>query len=313
MLLSFEEIMKITVGAPFIENTEEGIRFYKFSPEVRSAWMDISKTLGQRALSTAGVRFDFFTDSKHININVAKSGPFELYINGILRHTVKDSDVLSFDIADPLGAPIKEARVTVYFPSHTAGTVRALSLDDGAYAKPLTFDKKIFFIGDSITQGWNSGLDSLSYANRVTRYFNADSVIQGVGGAFFAPETLEKIPYDPEWVILAYGTNDFTHFKTFEDFKLKLEEYMKKLSELYGNKKIFVISPTFRFDNKPRASLTFDACINAIAAEAKSYGFNYINGLDLVPPLREFFFDDVHPNDKGFAIYAENLVKELSN
>ena len=80
----------------------------------------------------------------------------------------------------------------------------------------------MLFIGDSITQGWNSYYDTLSYAWRVSLYFNANSIINGIGGAFYEPQTFDVPDFDPDTVIVALGTNDFSKFKTTDEM---LEEF----------------------------------------------------------------------------------------
>ena len=51
----------------------------------------------------------------------------------------------------------------------------------------------------------------------------------------------------------------------------------------------------------------------AIAAEAEKYGFISVDGALLVPPVAELYTDGLHPNDIGFSIYAENLIRIMEN
>ena len=56
----------------------------------------------------------------------------------------------------------------------------------------------------------------------------------------------------------------------------------------------------------------FERKRDMVEAEAEARGFYVINGLKLVPPLDDFYADRyLHPNDLGFGLYAENLIKEL--
>lgn len=311
MILRFEEIKKITVGAPYMENTDEGMRFYKYNPNLFSVWTNHRKVFGQRVRSTTGIRLDFHTNSRRMDLEIAERSRFEIYIDGLFRYSMRDTEKLSVDIYTSLDQPLDDVRITIYFPSHDEGIIKSLELDDGAYVKPHKFDKKILFMGDSITQGWASEFDSLSYANRLSRYFNADSVIQGVGGACFYDDCLEKLPFEPDWVIVAYGTNDFKTYNSLEDFNIHLRAYMSKLSVLYGDKKVFVISPIWREDRTPKDRLTFEECRHAIISEAQENGFIHLDGSCLVPHDLSFYTDGLHPNDTGFYVYANNLIKAL--
>lgn len=313
MLLSFEQIKEITFGAIRIENTDGQMRFYKYSDEVISAFGARKDTFGARAATTTGVRFDFHTNSKRLKIEVEEPKKFEIYVDGLLRYTMRDTASLSVNIDTPRGKTLDEARITVYFPSHSVGKFKSLELDDGAYVRPHKFDKKILFMGDSITQGFEAKFDSLSYANKVSRYFNADSIIQGVGGACFFPETLEFVPIDFDFVVVAYGTNDFNRYGSVADFKTPLSEYMSKLSGLYGDKKIFVISPLWRKLNTPEVYAELERYREEIESEAQKYGFINVDGCSLVPPVESLYTDGLHPNDTGFSLYAENLIKVIES
>ena len=313
MLLNYEQIKKITVGAVYTENTDEGMRFCKYSPEMIAAWSERGDEFEPRVKTTTGIRLDFHTNSKHLNLEIESPAKFEVYVNGLLRRFIKDETTLSMDIDVAYGRSLDDARITIYFPAHKRGKLKSLELDDGAYVKPHKFDRSILFLGDSITQGWDTQFDSLSFANKVSRHFNADSVVQGVGGACFFPEFLEKLQKDFDWVVVAYGTNDFGKRKEFDEFYLYMSEYMSKLSELYGDKKVFVISPIWRRLSKPEAQESFEVYRKAIAAEAEKYGFVHVDGALLVPPVAELYTDGLHPNDIGFSIYAENLIRIMEN
>ena len=311
MVLTNEQIKSITVGAPFIVDTDEGLKFYKYCPELYDVWKAHREVLAERMLATSGVRLDFSTNSKHLTIELEKPRRFEIFINGVFRYTMREQACLSVDIDTPFGESLDEARITVYFPAHSVATVKSVELDDGAFVVPYEFDRKILFIGDSITQGYQAEFESFSYANRVSRHFNAESVVQGIGGACFFADCLEPIPFDPDWVIIAYGTNDFRLYDTLDEFKSNLYPFMSKLANMYSDKKIFVISPVWRADQTPKKEMTFKECREAIIEEAKKYGFAHIDGAGLIPPMACFYTDGVHPNDNGFSIMAENIIREI--
>ena len=315
MNLTIEQIKSVTFGALRIEEQSNGLHFYKCTQKQIDAWYVLSKTLGTRAELTApGVRLDFHTNSKHLSFGAI--GEFEVYINGLFRakyNMEKLGGRAELALCDPLGDALDEVRVTLIFPSHFLGAaLQRLSLDDGSYIKPHQFDRKILFIGDSITQGWDSGYDSLSYAWRVMRFFNADGVVNGVGGGYFHPTVFDHIDFDPDIVILALGTNDFCKNSTTEEMRAKVSGFMDPLAKEYAGKTIFCLSPIWcAAQEKPMGH--FRDCRRVVIGEAKKRGFIHINGLDLVPPDPVFFADatPLHPNALGFGIYAENLIREM--
>ena len=314
MKLSFEKIKELTVGAVEIIEADGEMRFYKYTSTQRKAWETHGRFLANNASGSTGVRLDFHTDSSRICLSLTGEGKFEIYLNGVYRHSVKvsESPEFTFLLEDSLGVSLEQARVTICFPSHgNGGRLRSIELDDGAYANRHVFDKKILFMGDSITQGWASSHDTLSFAYRVSRHFNAESVIQGVGGAGFFADVIADIPFDPDEIIVAYGTNDFDFRKTKQELVTAVDDFMKRLRELYADKSVCVISPIWRSSHEEKAIGTFAECRKIIAVLAEQYGFIHIDGLFLVPPDEVLFADGLHPNDNGFSVYAENLIIEL--
>ncbi len=316
MLLTFEKIKELTVGAVEITESDGELRFYKYTQEQRAAWELHGKFLADNARGSTGVRLDFHTNSRNVSFSLGGEGKFEIYVNGVFRYGIKASQTpdFSFALEDSLGAPLPQARVTVFFPSHgTGGTLRSIDLDDGAYATRHVFDNKILFMGDSITQGWASSYDTLSFAYRVSRHFNAESVIQGVGGAGFFADILSELPFEPDEIFVAYGTNDFDFRKSPQELVNAVRNFMVRLRELYADKSVYVISPIWRVLCDEKAVGSFADCRKIIADEAEKQGFVHIDGLLLVPPNETLFVDGLHPNDNGFSVYAENLIIELGH
>lgn len=304
MKLTFEQIKNLTVGAVDIEQTADGIFFYKMQKCQIDAFYALSDILGFRAKTTTGIRLDFETDSKFLAFEVKNGSKFEYLINGVYQGTVTINDSRA---KIELFAP---CRVTLVFPSHDVGVIDNVELSDGASAVRHKFDKKVLFIGDSITQGWNSGVDTLSYAYRTSFALNLDSVIQGVGGAYYHASTFADSGFSPDTVIVAYGTNDVWHFGTKDEMAMQLRAYLGLVKETYKQSKIYAISPIWVSGGSEEKRMgNLWECYRFIAEEIEKCGVEHIRGLDLVPHERRYFADDLHPNADGFGEYAENLVK----
>ena len=314
MKLSFDTIKDITVGSVNTRERDGAVGFSKYSDAMLRAWSEKKESLGKNALATTGVRLDFHTSSQNIAFKAVTGGKYEIKVDGLSREvfSLDDGERVEFCLCAPLGECLDEYRVTLVFPSHGRnGAVEYLELDDGATIRPHAFDRKFLFIGDSITQGWASSFDSFSYAYRVSDFFNAESVIQGVGGAYFHEDCFEDCGIDPEVVFVSYGTNDFGHYKTLDELGLHVDAFMEKLADTYGDKKVFVISPIWRAKREGKAMGSFADCRRVIIETAAKYGFDHIDGLTLVPPMDCLFADGLHPNDLGFSFYSENLIKFL--
>ncbi len=302
MELKINDLKKITFGAINIIEKEDGIHFYKCTQKQVDAWYSNSQSLGLRAETTTGIRFDFVTDATYMELELV-SGKFEVFLNGVFVESYNQSTKINLSGTN---------RVTILMSSHEVTVFKSVSLSDCASITPHRFDTKILFMGDSITQGWESGLDYLSYAMRITNMLNANSVVNGVGGGYFDPDTFDIINFDPDTVIIAYGTNDWGHYKTKEDLIKNADGFLKKIKDNYGNKKVYCITPIWReSEGETKAMGTFYECIDIVSQIIDKYGFNKIDGFTLVPHRSDYYTDGLHPNAIGFSLYAENLIKVL--
>ena len=320
--LSNDEIRSLTVGAVRIAEEDGLLQFYKYTDEQMTGfgpWRKISP-----CTCTTGVKFDFYTNSRRLAISFAQPGKYEIWIDGVLRRLLAvkedggEGNVLvgerfEMELSDTFEREKDEYRVTVYLPSHSVGQINYLELDTGAYSRRYEYSRKFLIIGDSITQGWNSDYDSLSYANRVCRVLDAEAIIQGRGGSCYVPATMTKLEnFEPDAVIVAYGTNDYVRIKSYEEYRKNVGDYHDRLCECYGDKKVFVISPIWRRLPSPNSNLDFCECREIIKDEAEKHGFIHVDGAGLVPPIEEgFFTDGLHLTDLGFSMFSENLIAEL--
>ena len=317
MKLTYEQIKSVTVGALSIEEQQDGIHFFKCTQKQTDAWYAIAEALGDRAKTTTGVRLDFYTNSKELRFTCGNNGKYELLINNLLRQRFRvgkelpQNQEIVCPLCDPLGNPLNEARVTLCLPSHSVGILQSVELDDSAYIRLPDYDCKLLMIGDSITQGWDSEFDSFSYAYILSRTLNANSVIQGIGGAMYHETTLDEIPFDPDIVTIAYGTNDYNKYDSYETLRDHVTKYLDGIKEMYGNKKIFVLSPIWR--GKVGCSMgSFEGCRAIIIEEAEKRGMIHIDGLNMVPPIPSLYSDEwLHPNALGYGFYGENVTREI--
>ncbi len=310
MKLSSQQIKSALFGAMEVAETNGGIVPYKFSAPYREKWFALREDFGKRAEVPTGVRLDFETDAKTVTFSLL-GGSFDLLVDGLLTEA---TPVYAAPTDHPVSLPEGIHRVTLIFPSHDGKPLGlfGVELQGETFVKPHEYGEKFLFLGDSITQGWNSGENSLSYAWRTALFFNADCRILGVGGACFDADLLE-IPqnFDPDRVFVAFGTNDFGHFRTLSELQANASAYLDKVAAAYQGKKIYGITPIWRYDTWEKPMGTFDQCIDVIKTEYETRGITVLSGMDFVPHHKDFFSDAVHPNALGFSLYAERLIHAL--
>ena len=211
--------------------------------------------------------------------------------------------------------------------------------------KPLKLNgKTAIAFGDSITQGVaNNGNGNISagadsYINKfATRAGLAltNSAVSGSTITYANNETYESVytkvlamTETPDVVIISGGTNDYNQGKELGSFGSTdktnfygaLYQICEKLKTNNSNATVIFITPinvTKDFNGRDKALL--NNYRNAIYEVATSYGFNVVNGADLVPVTKQTGYDDTminhvdgcHPTIKGHALYARNLCGKL--
>ena len=311
-------IKKITVGAVRIWEEERGVCFSRFTEEEEAGWYACTKVLGDRSRSLCGIRLEFLTDASELSFMLSTGNKVDVWLNGVYHRTVCFSDVrengetkVVIPLKDQLGAPNAETRVAIWLPHHGGGSLSLLDAEGATYIRSVDFKHRILFLGDSITQGWNSDRESMGYADRVCRFYDADAVNCAVGGGYFSTATIGENGYKPEMVTIAYGTNDFSRCESPEALRENCKAYLDKVKKLYGDLPIFVITPIYRYDYEPRNAGSFDWVRKTIAEEAEKRGMTVIDGFTLFPKDEFYYWDKVHPNEMGFAEYALALIPQL--
>ncbi len=321
--LTLEQIKAVTKGTVAIEEKDGKLCFLRFTNAQLEAYKPYSDDFYGKCFATAGVRMSFFTDSRKLCIvgECARSSSrnyfsFDVTVNGALiktfRGTISDKKA-EFGYEVDLGAG--EKKVSVYFPWSVQTRIGSISIDDGAAVAPVERPYKMIEFGDSITHGYDAINPSFSYASRLADALCADAVNKGIGGEVFFPALAELKDVDePDFITVAYGTNDWS--KTHKDVFYKNSKlFYEKLSQSYPNAKIFALAPVWRgnYDTK----LTSIGAFSNVAEHLKSIAdalpnVIFIDCFDFIPHDEANYMPDVlHPNDLGFMHYANNLYAEI--
>lgn len=208
-------------------------------------------------------------------------------------------------------------------------------------------NKKIAFLGDSITQGCSASKPENFYWNLVATETGAIGYGYGIGGTRIAPQRIpsgdpvydqyfisrvdEMIP-DADIVVVFGGTNDFGHgdapFGTWNDrgentFCGAVHTLLQKLIARYPHAQLVMMTPLHREDEerldygdqgKPRQA-RLEAYVDAIIRISGYYGVPVldlfrVSGMQpAIPLLKELFNPDgLHPNDAGHRKIADRLI-----
>jgi len=153
---------------------------------------------------------------------------------------------------------------------------------------------------------------SNSYAVRFADALDAQLFNKGIGGEVFFPELAAvKSHCAPDLITVAYGTNDWGTAEQ-EDFKKRCEAFFASLTEKYPTVPIVAITPIWRknYLEQRKFGDFFDVEKNIRQICAQYPNIKVISGWEFIPHDDSYYADRrVHPNDRGFDWYAENLIK----
>ena len=207
------------------------------------------------------------------------------------------------------------AEVCLYLPWSVATVIEEISLADGASVTPIPPAKKMLVYGDSVTHGNTINYSCNHYIPRLARAMGVQVRNKAIAGTTTFPEMARlESPFDPDYVLVAYGSNDWDrHEEAFfaENYRLMME----LIREKYPHAQVFVISPIWRGDQETRQRKmgglsTIEKNILVIAKDFPSV--TVISGIDLVPHDFRYYADaGLHPNDKGFECYFKNLWPKI--
>jgi lysophospholipase L1-like esterase len=178
----------------------------------------------------------------------------------------------------------------------------------------------MIFAGDSIMLG----IGSTSAANTVVgrlvslkphwyirNYSFEGAAVSGGGDYSMDPSAVVKLHGDT--IVVLLGTNDWNNGIAESIFKTDYSNFITSLEVLRPT--IVCVTPIWRADEGTRnkAGNTIAQLRSDIASICSGRGHSVIDGLSLVPSKGSYYTPGgIHPNDDGYACYANNLAAALS-
>lgn len=333
MKLTFEQIKSASGGAVRIENRKEGISFYRFTMAQETLYKNTNADFYQKTFSTAGIRLTFKTNSETLSLKAVTLPSssrtyfsFDILVNGAfldcldnftnveLPEIYPEATLNLGDFSKDFYLGQGEKTVSIHFPWSVEAILKEIVLDDAATFVPKKPDKKMLIFGDSITHGYDAKHPSRRYAGRIAEALGAEEVNKAIGGELFFPALAElKDEFSPEYVMIAYGTNDWGKGSA-EVFKQNSAKFIGAISRNYPDAKIYVLTPIWRKDilKKTQFESFHDVEKHLLVAAEPLQNVTVIRGFDFVPKEEKYFSDKyLHPNDEGFDFYFNSLLAQL--
>lgn len=180
-------------------------------------------------------------------------------------------------------------------------------------------DIKLLMIGDSITHGWDR--EEALWNETFAQY---NPINMGFGGdrTEHVLWRLERLPLDkikPQGAVIMIGTNNIGHgSSTPAEAASGIKAIVERLQKQYPEIKVLVLH-VFPRDEKPDGKLRTKVNeINALLPELFKDAKN-VTLLDIGPKFldadgtlpKDIMPDFLHPNDKGYKIWAEAITPAL--
>ncbi len=208
-------------------------------------------------------------------------------------------------------------------------------------------NKKIVFLGDSITEGYGTSSPDNCFTSLIAKDAECTTINYGIGGTRIAfqagddpVQSLDfstrgaKMDDDADIVVIFGGVNDFCHGnapigtiadRTYHTFYGGCHQLMSSMLTKYPDKPILFITPIHyeleddpKGYNKPVGVALLKEYVDIIREVAEYYALPLLDlykesGLQpAVPKIREMYMPDgLHPNDAGHRLIANKILAKL--
>ena len=328
MILNFEQIKAMTVGAEKVTYDGDTYKFFRFTDKEEETAPNMLMKY------TAGVWIECKTNAKSLKLKVKVSDPigvrtyfsFDIFKNSTLVGTIQNLPDESLvgnyttipctlgEFEGEINLDGGDGEIKVLLPHSLIGEILQIELVGATYAEPIKRDKLYIALGDSITQGYDALHPSAIYTYKIANMLSAKCINKAIAGAIFNPHLLAAAENpDVDYVSVAYGTNDWSMLQR-DAFIKNATEFFDILVEKYPNAQISVISPVWRGDSCVITAMGEFSIASAILQDIceKHPRLKFVEGLDLIPHAPEMYGDLIlHPSDEGFKHYFEGLEKQI--
>ena len=199
-------------------------------------------------------------------------------------------------------------------------------------------NKKINFLGDSITEGCGASAPELGFVDVMKHRFGlAEARNYGIGGTRIARQQVpsdwtrfdqdfcsryEKMDPDADVIVVFGGTNDHGHGdaafgceadRTPDTFRSACHVLFAGLLKTFPQAKIIVVTPLHRAEEGPKNGNgpTLTDYVQVIRETAAQYSLPVLDLFETsainASTLSVLTDDGLHPNDQGHAVLAEEI------
>ena len=310
MKLSTKSMAPLIHGAYQIIDKEGYLTFSHYD-EKQNEYLKFSEFFYDRASFSSSVTVEFETEATYVSLDykifkVGSQDTVDLYADGVavaITHmkNLPAKGKLEFTL------PAGKKKVVIYLPIDVNIGIKNLVID-GKWKNVKKKAPKVLWMGDSITQGFGTFITSETYVNVANRALGYEVLNQGIGGYYYDEKIITPMEgYTPDKIIVSMGTNQHRS----PDKEERITKYFEALDRVYNGVPVLAITPIWRCNPSTEMDKLIETA-EIIKKVASGYdNVKVVDGFTLVPNLRDYFCDELHPNALGGEIYGNNLVKAI--
>lgn len=326
MKLLFDQICTIAQGAVRITEENNAVRFFRFTEAEQQMYKKRREESWLRSFATAGIRLDFDTDSSSLSFEaeIYPSTSRRFFAHSIFVNGNKIGEISGVLPDDVQKMPVKgqfdlgsgRKRISILLPWSVESRLVALELSAGAWFAPAKKERKLLAYGDSITQGYDAEKPENAYIVQLAEWMGAELICKAIGGERFCPLLAQLCAVsDPDFITVAYGTNDWA-ISEKEEFLQDSAEFFRILGDKFPDVPILALAPIWRADMHRQTKVgDLEGVVSHYQSVAEHIdNMKVIDCMNFVPHDPACFQDlRLHPNDSGFSHYARGVIACLQD
>ena len=313
--LNLPDHPELVHGATMVSADENGIFFCRMEEDLAKIY-DTGERRHIRINCPTGVRIAFATDSPFVALELAYFAEARpIYTMDVI---VDGGEIQTYGPGEksPEFSALIELpgnglhQIEIHLPHLVEVRLHALAVAAGAAVKPIRCARTILFFGDSITQGMTTSSPARAFAPRLASMLQADFRNVSVGGAVFEDDFGKlALRYPWETVFLAFGANDFVTNVPLDVLDQRVRKILRSLCRRRSARHLMLTPiPLPAKPGKNDNGDTLQDFRDVIAAAAKEFPVQLIDGTTVIPADDRFYADGCHPNDMGAEAMAQHLL-----
>ena len=266
-----------------------------------------------RSYASSGIRLELDTDASRLDADflVSEGSAQELYgfdllVDGVL-HAHWEGSIQEATVSLQAALPQGRKRLTLLLPCMAQARIRGLRLENATVALPASATRTLLCLGDSITQGYISHYPSITIPWLLARGSRMDLLNQGIGADTFCAEEVDSSVSADE-VVISFGTNDWSS-RTEVEFQAHASAYLAAARRAWPEQRITVLTPFWRWDAD---DMPQGWALDRVGMYLRTFANEkllVLDGYRLLPRLRAFYAEHVHPNELGAMAVALQVAE----